>query len=77
MKIKREACPGKEEAAFKPYDGKQETEEKNKAGDAAACKKMAEKTSKIVRKGTLIKKTVTYTFDGGAALTASNTSPCK
>ncbi len=77
QKIKRDACPGKEAAAYKPYDGKVETTEKSTVGNMDACKKAAEKSAKIVRKGTLSKKTVTYTFDGGAAATASGTSACK
>lgn len=77
LKIKREACAGKEDIAFKPYGGKTETEEKNKAADAAACKSSAEKAAKIVRKGTLTKKTVTYALDGKDGGSASDSADCK
>jgi len=66
LKIAREACPGKETEAYKPYNGKKETEEKKSAADEAACKKEADKAAKIVRKGTLSAKTVSATFDGKA-----------
>jgi len=66
MKINRKACAGKETEAYKPYNGKVETEETKEAKDQADCEKQAEKASKIVRKGTLSNKTVTATFDGKA-----------
>jgi hypothetical protein len=66
LKITRTACPGKEAEAFKPYDGKQTTEEKKVASSADACGKQAEKASQIVRKGTLSAKSVAATFDGAA-----------
>lgn len=78
IKTKREACPGKETEAYKPYNGKQETEDKKSAADAAACAAEAEKGSKIVRKGTLSKKTTSAMFDGkdlGKSFTG--TSDCK
>ena len=37
IKIAREACAGKETEAFKPYDGKKETEETKQVADEAAC----------------------------------------
>jgi hypothetical protein len=78
LKISREACPGKETEAYKPYNGKKETEEKKSAADEAACKKEADKASKIVRKGTLSTKTVTATFDGKpVAGDFKGTSNCK
>lgn len=78
LKISREACPGKETEAYKPYNGKKETEEKKSAADEAACKKEAEKASKIVRKGTLSVKTVIATLDGKAvAGDFKGTSECK
>lgn len=64
IQIAREACAGKETEAFKPYDGKKETEEKKEMADEAACSKWADKSSKIVRKGTLTAKKVTGSFDG-------------
>ncbi len=64
MKVKRDACAGKEVEALKPYGGKVETEEKKPAASADECAKTAEKTSKIIRKGTLSGKTVTAMFDG-------------
>ncbi len=77
LKIKREACPGKESSALKPYGGKEETEEKNTTGSAATCKAMAEKSAKIVRKGTLAKKTISYSFDGKDSATTSDSAECK
>ena len=64
IKIAREACAGKETEAFKPYDGKKETEETKQVADEAACGAFADKSSKIVRKGTLTSKKVTANFGG-------------
>ena len=77
MKIKRDACAGKEASAFKPYNGKSETEEKKTVADEAACKAEAKKAAKIVRKGTLSKKTVSASFDGKDAGTESDSAECK
>lgn len=77
LKIKRDACAGKEATAYKPYNGKTETEEKKTVGDEAACKAEAKKAAKIVRKGTLTKKTVTANFDGKDAGTESDSAECK
>jgi len=78
MQIKRTACPGKETEAFKPYNGKQETEETKDTTALADCEKLAEKNSKIVRKGTLSAKTVTATFAGKAlAKTYDGKADCK
>lgn len=77
MKIKRDACPGKESQAYKPYNGKVETEEKKTVKDEAECKAEAEKAAKIVRKGVLTKKTVTASYDGKDAGSASDTKECK
>ena len=77
LSINRTACAGKETAAYKPYNGKNPTEEKKSVADAGACKAEAEKAAKIVRKGTLSKKVVTATFDGAAAGTASDEAACK
>lgn len=77
LKIKRDACAGKEAAAYKPYNGKQETEEKKTVADDAACKAEAKKAAKIIRKGTLSKKTVTATFDGKDAGTETDSAECK
>ncbi|NUN06447.1 MAG: hypothetical protein HUU57_11870 [Bdellovibrio sp.] len=62
----RVACPGKDDAALKPYDmQKVHTPKKpEKAADEAACLKIAESSSKIIRKGTLAEKSVTAKFDG-------------
>ncbi len=64
ISITRSACAGKETEAFKPYGGKTTTEEKKDVADIAACSAFADKTSKIVRKGTLSKKVVKGTFAG-------------
>lgn len=78
MKINRKACPGKETEAYKPYNGKVETEETKEAKDKADCEKQAEKSSKIVRKGALSLKTVNATFDGAAlAKPYEGKSDCK
>lgn len=60
----RKACPGKEAEVLKPYNGKNPTEETKKMDDVAACEKWAEKSSKIIRKGTLAEKKVSAKFDG-------------
>jgi hypothetical protein len=66
LTIDRKACAGKETEALKPYDGKNPTSEKSLATDPDACMKKAEKTSRIIRKGTLMQKTVSGKFDGKA-----------
>jgi hypothetical protein len=64
-KTAREACPGKETEALKPYDGKKETDDKKEVDDEKACLSLAEKSAKIVRKGTLASKKVhAVTFAG-------------
>lgn len=60
----RKACAGKESEALKPYNGKNPTDESKKMDNEEACLKWAEKSSKIVRKGTLTEKSVTAKFDG-------------
>lgn len=65
FKTARTACAGKETEAFKPYDGKTETDDKKEVDDEKACLALAEKSAKIVRKGTLTSKKVhTVTFAG-------------
>lgn len=78
LSIDRKPCPGKEAAAFKPYDGKNPTiEKKPKAGNAEACTKEGEAAAKIVRKGTLAEKIVTIKFDGKEVTKKSDKSECK
>jgi hypothetical protein len=77
LSITRDACPGKEDAAFKPYGGKQTTEEKKSAGSEGECKTHGEKAAKILRKGTLSGKKVVATFDGKAAGEFSDKAECK
>ena len=75
----RKVCPGKnKDEVLKPYNAKNPTVDPKKADDLAACEKLAEKGSKIVRKKDLTEKTVTATFDG-KALSKSYTdkSDCK
>lgn len=62
--IDRKACPGKESDALKPYNGKNPTDETKKLDSAEACEKFADKSSKIVRKGTLTSKSVSGKYDG-------------
>ncbi|WP_374076754.1 hypothetical protein [Bdellovibrio bacteriovorus] len=64
ISIDRKACAGKETEAMKPYNGKNPTEETKKLDNEEACGKWAEKSSKIVRKGTLTEKIVSAKFDG-------------
>lgn len=64
LKVKRDACPGKETEAYRPYMGKVETTEKKEAADEKACAALAESESKIKRKGTLTGKTVSANFGG-------------
>mgnify|MGYP003616758098 FL=1 len=66
ISIDRSACPGKEAEMLKPYNGKNPTTEKKTFASAEECSKFAEKSSKIIRKGTLASKKVTGTFDGTA-----------
>ena len=62
--IDRKACAGKEADARKPYNGKNPTEETKKLDSVEACEKFADKSSKIIRKGTLTEKTVSGKYDG-------------
>ena len=77
LSITRDACPGKEEMAYKPYGGKKTTEEKKSAANEAECKTQGEKAAKIVRKGTLSGKQVAAKFDGKAAGDFSDKAECK
>lgn len=78
LTVTRDACPGKETEALKPYEGKKETQEKKDVADEAACKAFATKTAKIVRKGTLASKKVTALFDGKAVTgDFADTKACK
>lgn len=79
FKTAREACAGKETEAFKPYDGKKETEDKKDVADEAACLALAEKSAKIVRKGTLTSKKVHTVSFGGKDLgkTFEDKKDCK
>lgn len=77
LSIDRTACPGKEEAAFKPYNGKNPTAETTKATSAETCLKDAEKASKIIRKGTLSKKVVTASYDGKELGKPSDEKACQ
>ncbi len=77
IKTDRKPCPGKEAETLKPYAGKNPTEDKKPAADGAACKALAEKSSKIVRKGTLSEKTVTAKFDKESFGPFKDTSACK
>lgn len=78
LTINRKACAGKETEAYKPYQGKNPTTESiAKAKTADECLKEAEKSSKIVRKGTLESKKVTATFAGKVLGEKTDTSTCK
>ncbi|MFP5518923.1 MAG: hypothetical protein ACLGGX_03410 [Bdellovibrionia bacterium] len=78
LKVKRDACPGKEAEAYRPYMGKVETIEKKDAADEKACAKIAEDDSKIKRKGTLSGKSITATFGGkDLGKTWSDKAECK
>ena len=74
----RKACAGKESDALKPYNGKNPTDESKKMDNEEACLKWAEKSSKIIRKGTLTEKSVTAKFDGkDLGKTFSDKAECK
>lgn len=79
--ISRDACPGKEAEALKPYDGKNPAKDVKKVDDEKACIAWAEKSAKIQRKGTLAKKMViSIRFDGkdiGDVTNLVATSECK
>jgi hypothetical protein len=77
LTIDRTPCPGKEDAAKKPYAGKNPTEEKTRAKDEASCIKDAEKAVKIIRKGTLSKKVATAKFDGKDLGSKEDSAACK
>lgn len=78
ISIDRKACAGKETEALKPYNGKNPTEETKKLDSAEACTKFAEKSSKIIRKGTLTEKSVSGNFDGkDLGKTFSDKAECK
>lgn len=88
--IDRKACPGKEAAAYQPYEDKglgdvpgfckskkcNPTVEKKPAKDLADCKKKVEEVSKIQRKGTLTEKSASGKFDGKDAGTFSDKPGC-
>jgi hypothetical protein len=79
--ISREACPGKEAEALKPYDGKNPAKDTKKVDTEAACIAWAEKSAKIQRKGTLAsKKVISIRFDGkdiGDVSKLTSESACK
>ncbi len=77
VKTDRKPCPGKETETLKPYNGKNPTEDKKTAADAGACKALAEKSSKIIRKGTLAEKSVTAIFGTENFGPFKDTSSCK
>ena len=77
VKTDRKPCPGKEAETLKPYGGVNPKEEKKDAADGPACKALAEKSAKIVRKGTLLEKTVTATFGKESFGPFKDTSTCK
>lgn len=78
IKINRTACPGKTTEAYKPYNGKVETEEKKSLADQKACEAEAEKASKIVRKGVLTQKRTIASFDGkDSGKSFTGTAECK
>ncbi|MNL25937.1 hypothetical protein D3C87_1474390 [compost metagenome] len=78
ISIDRKACAGKETDAMKPYNGKNPTEETKKLDSAEACAKFAEKSSKIIRKGTLTEKNDSGKFDGkDLGKTFSDKAECK
>lgn len=73
----RTACPGKEKEVLQPYGGKNPTVEVQAAASPEACKALAEKSSKIVRQGTLKGKNVSAKFNKDAkAFEFSDSSAC-
>lgn len=78
LSILRAACsPAKEKAMLKPYDGKNPTVETLDLPSEKECVAKAEEQAKIVRAGTLAKKTVTVSFDGKDLGNKEGTSECK
>ena len=72
MTIDRTPCPGKEAEAREPYKGVNPTIEKKGTADEKACLDLSKKACKIVRKGTLSKKSLTGKFDGKALEAGGN-----
>ncbi len=73
----RKACPGKELETFKPYDGKNPTEDSKSLPNIEACLKFAEKSSKIIRRGTLHEKNVrAYYNDQDLEKTFTDNAEC-
>jgi hypothetical protein len=79
VSVKRTPCPGKTEEAFKPYGGKEQTEETKSADSADACRKLAADQCAIKRKGVLLSKEVKAKFGstpvGGGANLCDPKSP--
>ena len=64
IKTEREPCKGQEQEALEPYNLKQNTEEVFQLKNVDLCLQKAKKSAKIVREGTIAKKTVTVHFAG-------------
>lgn len=73
----RTPCKGKEVEMLKPYKGVNPTLDKKSAKDEKECSAMAEKSSKIIRKGTLASKSVTAKFGDKSFGPFADKSECK
>lgn len=73
----RTPCAGKEVETLKPYKGKNPTVDKKPAKDETECSAIAEKSSKIIRKGTLAAKSVSAKFGDKSFGPFSDKSECK
>lgn len=73
----RTPCTGRELETLKPYKGKNPTVDKKSAKDEKECSAMAEKSSKIIRKGTLAAKSVTAKFGDKSFGPFADKSECK
>lgn len=60
----RVPCPGHEKEAFDPYNSKESTEEIFQTKSQDLCLQKARTAVKIVRGGTLAKKTITVHYNG-------------
>ncbi len=73
----RTPCPGKEEAALKPYGKVNPKTEEAKVASKEACIAAVAEQAKIIRKGTLSKKVVNATFGSEKLAEQSSTAECK
>src|SRR6218665_3586317 len=76
VSVNREACPGREEEAFAPYNGVNPTEQTIPHFTEAQCQEHAARYAKIVRRFVLKKIEVTSSYNGVALPTKLAEGPC-